>query len=794
MPAEPHAEEPVEPRPEPLTESPAEPETSRFSEARLAEAAEVPAEPLLEEFAELPSEPLAVAPVGPTPLQLSEALLVDVAEEPAESHPEELAEPRPEVHTEAHGELPPLRLSESLLVEVADLPAEPRPEELTRQQGDAHVELRPLHLSEALLVDVAEVPAEPLPLLLTEALLKPDAEVPAEPLPHEPAPLPSTELSDTQAEPKPDRLGKRLRKIFGRFARQERPSAMATAMAEPGHDTAQALVPTQSQTVHDDGALAPDKGPFLLKNVVTTDQTPAGAGISEEVVTVTADLAPHPDVSVPGEDLAADLAEADEADLAAIAAELADLTDIDVVADPESAAEYPDYADLDEIELPAATLEPDEEAGLRAELAEIGTATIAIAEGAPTRPAGAHETDDFAGPERDSAPETETVLHAEVETAEAGFPETALDRAELEGQVTSGQAAGLVIEAVSEHRDDDKAPQELRSDGQGAAEPVGAIHQPTLLLQDMAEDRDDATSGDSDTWAEPDAALETVEDEIADESEGAETSVSSFPEREPLTSTPAAEHVRARFMRPEDDAAALDRLLSQTDAQMSGPEAARRRDAIAHLRAAVAASEAARGLGQAQIAKQHNEDGFRAEFRQVVQPRRPAGVHPVQRGERPRPSPLRLVASQRIDAPDEAAPATPAPVTPAAATQPIRPRRITIDRRAARDATIPAPEADNAPVAESDSFAHFAGRMGASSLTDLIEAAAAHTTYVEGIEDFSRPQILNKVATLTAEATQEEGLRAFGMLLREGRIMRSPRTGRFEVARDTRFHPERRAV
>jgi hypothetical protein len=228
---------------------------------------------------------------------------------------------------------------------------------------------------------------------------------------------------------------------------------------------------------------------------------------------------------------------------------------------------------------------------------------------------------------------------------------------------------------------------------------------------------------------------------------------------------------------------------------MSGPDAARRREAIAQLRAAVAATEAARALGESQGSDdEETEDDFREDLRHAVRPRRPVVGQTDLRGERPRPAPLKLVASQRIDLPEPAAPAV--SLSPAMG-QPIRPRRVTVEQiaaaREAEDSRTAGADV-SAAAATADSFADFAERMGATSLADLLEAAAAYTAFVEGTGDFSRPQILRRVTQVSPETNKEDGLRLFGTLLREGRIRRSDRAGRFEVAEDTRFNPDRRAV
>lgn len=223
--------------------------------------------------------------------------------------------------------------------------------------------------------------------------------------------------------------------------------------------------------------------------------------------------------------------------------------------------------------------------------------------------------------------------------------------------------------------------------------------------------------------------------------------------------------IKQRNTLPETDDATMSHLLEQTDKALDEPEGNRRRDAIAQLKAAVAATEAARQLGDTQPDAAEAEGAFRGDLDEVVRPSRPSqGVQPAARTARPRPAPLKLVASQRVD-------------TPAAKSDTVvAPRRVETS-------------VENVSPAEASNFAEFAESMGASALPDLLEAAAAYTAFVEGSEDFSRPQIMKKVQlTSDVEFSREDGLRSFGKLLREGRISKV-RNGRFIGSDETRFRP-----
>ena len=233
----------------------------------------------------------------------------------------------------------------------------------------------------------------------------------------------------------------------------------------------------------------------------------------------------------------------------------------------------------------------------------------------------------------------------------------------------------------------------------------------------------------------------------------------------------AAPAPRARIRASADDD--FSRLMEESEQQMEEPEAATRRDAFAHLRAAVAAKKADEAVGGVDETEETDE-AYRDDLANVVRPRRPASGDRA-RTERPteaRPAPLKLVAEQRIDT------AEPARVTP------VRPRRVA--------AVVHQPSPDAA--SHTDGFADFADQMGASKLPDLLEAAAAYLSFVEGHENFSRPQLMTKVRQVEKENfTREDSLRSFGKLLREGKIEKM-KGGRFQASDQIGFKPAKRAA
>ncbi|WP_139196903.1 hypothetical protein [Roseivivax marinus] len=227
----------------------------------------------------------------------------------------------------------------------------------------------------------------------------------------------------------------------------------------------------------------------------------------------------------------------------------------------------------------------------------------------------------------------------------------------------------------------------------------------------------------------------------------------------------------------EEDEPAVSRLMDETDREFREPEGNRRRSAIAHLRAAVAATRADRLLGKRKDDSAATEP-YREDLATVVRPRRPQPVadapETATRSQRPspaRPAPLKLVAEQRVNAEE------------AEAAEAVRPRRIH------RDAV----EATEAPAADGPSFADYAAKVGAHDLSELLEAAAAYLSFVEQRPQFSRPQLMTMLREAEpADTSREDRLRSFGQLLREGKIAKIE-GGRFTASDRIGFRPKRAA-
>lgn len=319
---------------------------------------------------------------------------------------------------------------------------------------------------------------------------------------------------------------------------------------------------------------------------------------------------------------------------------------------------------------------------------------------------------------------------------------------------------------------------------------------------------------------------------------------------------------------PDQDEAVLLRILSRAESKLSDPEIARRREAMAHLKAAVAATEAERTMTDVSDEEEEaEEEGIEGEEAEVAL--RAAA------GERPGAAPLRLVAAQRVDLPRmraalrgsrlrpppfeggsgrppfDGAPGRPpfeaqaraaSPAARAAEHQPLPERTGTerpaaapspmagpvsgavagaapdlMDRRiegpadfppASPPAPPPAPAGtrDEAPPelaappprpappraeAAPGGFADFARSRGATSLPQVLEAAAAWAGRPGQPREATRAELAALATEVLGQAPgREELLRVIGTLLREGRL-RKLEGGRFRAAPGSRFDPAR---
>ena len=248
---------------------------------------------------------------------------------------------------------------------------------------------------------------------------------------------------------------------------------------------------------------------------------------------------------------------------------------------------------------------------------------------------------------------------------------------------------------------------------------------------------------------------------------------------------------------PAEDEA-VSRLMAQAATQMGGEETRRRQSAIAHLKAAVAATEADRAVtGGRSTQGEERMEPYRDDLDRVVRPRRPQAEATTPRppavpDPAARPTPLVLVSAQRIDQPR---PATPPPSTTGSTAprvvMPVRPRRPALAQPSAapqammqdtdqaglddEDALTPE-EAENL-FSDATSFQDFADQLGAEALPDLLEAAAVYCAEVLQRPEFSRPLVMRQIAALPGQSqtAREDYLRSFGTLLRQGRITKVKR-------------------
>lgn len=243
-----------------------------------------------------------------------------------------------------------------------------------------------------------------------------------------------------------------------------------------------------------------------------------------------------------------------------------------------------------------------------------------------------------------------------------------------------------------------------------------------------------------------------------------------------------ADHEEARTIleTSAEEEGDFDRLMEEAKTKLEGVETRRRFSAISHLKAAVAATLADRRCSPptSRPSNRPSEEEislYRDDLSKAVRPRRPASEGSATR----RPSAdLRPTAgsglAQRVDNPEGAG--TPRVPSSARAASPpaTSPSTTTRMRTRSRIWKKSRPKACRG-------FAEFAERLGASTMT--VFSKPPPLTPPRSKAASLCPHILRKVEFVLTRGdyNREDGLRSFGMLLRQGKIQKVAR-GQFAVS------------
>ncbi len=344
-----------------------------------------------------------------------------------------------------------------------------------------------------------------------------------------------------------------------------------------------------------------------------------------------------------------------------------------------------------------------------------------------------------------------------------------MKKADFENAVASGSLEA-VVDGEAEAAED--APQTPEAPKPTSLTPEDEAD----LLAELAQVEAELKQSDAAQAAPQTEAPREAEPEIAEKPPVAEE-----PEA-PVAEEPAAPS-EPRQPQPEPD---LTRLMAKASSEMEEPQGKGRRSAIAHLRAAVAATRAEKRAGNATKGKDDTV-AYRDDLASVVRAV-PGGKTDGAKSAKPSAAPLKLVAAQRVDSPEQPAQQASEGAQKAPRRVPVRPRRVSSDQLDREEAAKSA-----APVSANSTtlsgFIDYAKSVGATQLPESTEAAAAYLTFVEGLERFSRPMLMRMAREVNIpQFTREEGLRSFGQLLREKKIDKVA-GGRFTANASINFKP-----
>lgn len=307
---------------------------------------------------------------------------------------------------------------------------------------------------------------------------------------------------------------------------------------------------------------------------------------------------------------------------------------------------------------------------------------------------------------------------------------------------------------------------------------AAALARPRNAPRPQAFERSlESTDADRDVALSDEAEAELLNDLAAIEQEVSEDER----QRQEAQEREAAEARRARAQESLGDEAGdndetVERLLSQTNSKLKEDHTQRRQSALAHLKAAVAATIADRVSPKdngEETVQDTAETDYRKDLDSIV---RRKSVDAAAAAPKSAP-----VAEQEEPAEpaQESAEIEPLVLVPQSRVEPgsaVRPRRV--NRSAQADLTRE----------QVTGFADYAEEVGAQELHELLEAAAAYLSTVEGKAHFSRPEIMHMVMRHDRDRafSREAQLRSFGDLLRNGTIEKVDR-GQFVISTDSRY-------
>lgn len=222
----------------------------------------------------------------------------------------------------------------------------------------------------------------------------------------------------------------------------------------------------------------------------------------------------------------------------------------------------------------------------------------------------------------------------------------------------------------------------------------------------------------------------------------------------PVVLSPVPAAPRAKINPTE---ATLDKLIARANTDLADDDVRRRQAALAHMKAAAAATKADRDLA----AVVGNEDAMRDTYRQTLDQVAPDGG--------PRSATLVLVSEQRIDRSEPKRSDAPLKLAPA-----ILPAenifRASDDEDDATGLNSTGPQSNIFTGMET--FEDFADRLGASEQIELMEASAIYVAHIEKQPLFRRRQLIRHMSSLpdALPMTREASVQIFNQLLGMGRF------------------------